>query len=385
MKRCWFGNVSWLLFFGCVVICILAEAIVADPPPSAIERRARAGLLSQEKLIPEPHFKVSPLDFLILSMPRSLSNYFVASLGALGFRTGSEYLASQLDFSYNAAVYYFRYLRQNRWPKSYPLSFSEAAKGLNAILSNGFPNKRDPSREFSGFKIFPYHFDLHSFTSFLKESAIIGNYPLKVIHLVRHDFILRALSSLESRANRALIISTSENIPQGSVLSFNSETIHRLNEEVMRGCVWNSFYRSDLIFGQRSGLVQVLEVDSEDIQASSPNFERTFTAIRQFLLTDVDITKLKAVDYFRLTKPILDILQPGQISHVRGRSRLSLQERVPDLRQVIVELMQDLPAQTGSKLLDPILYDPDLVSSCKLEIIAEYKLLLDPFPVDARD
>ena len=248
-------------------------------------------------------------------------------------------------------------------PKPRRLSSSEQANGLNAIFSNGFPKQRTSRTKFLGFKIFYEHFGYHQLTSFLKESGIIGDYPLKVIHLVRHDFVLRSFSLFEAIESKTWVARSSVHIPRGALLNFNdSSTIYKINEQALVGCLFSSFYRSNLLSGEQVDLIQVLEVDSDDIVSTSPNFNNTYNKIRSFLSRDVDSTSLNSLSNFHPDK-----------GHVIGRSSLPLLERIPNLNQVIGNLREEVLTHV---VANSSLFTSSLVSACRKEIFSEYKHLL---------
>ena len=143
----------------------------------AIHKYVQEGRLDQSQLIPDPQYRSSPLDYLILSCARSRSTHMISVLQALGFGSQGELLCPWQPV-YSAAVYYFRN-GTNMSATYYPIPTEEQQAALSALFSHGFPDKRDPRKEFFGSRcllhIFPRRHSVHS----LPTLASLGRIPSK--------------------------------------------------------------------------------------------------------------------------------------------------------------------------------------------------------------
>ena len=336
---------------------------------SAIDKFVKAGTLHQSQLIPDPQYRVTPLDYLVLSFPRSRSNHLITSLRAMGFMSRHELLDSDQS-GYPAAVYYFRN-GTDMSMKQFPLTPEEKQAALSAMFSHGFPDKRNPQLEFFGFKIFPYHFFGRSFGNFIAHSNIVGSYPLKVIHLIRRESFMRALSHLEASTTSVWHLVDSEAARKGALLNFTSENIKTLVFYAMRGCLSNDFYLNDLDQAAQAGIIQVLTVDSKDIDSTSPNIDSTLETVRRFLLRDVDDPRNLAIH--NKDTPVNKLLESHSIHHVRDRSSLPLQDRIPEPQRVHRMLTTHLAGLIEKDRR--YRYLPSAFHACKMRILQEINTL----------
>ena len=332
-----------------------------------IAKYVNEGRLDASQVIPDPEYRASPLDFLIMTCPRSRSTHLISVLRTLGFGAEGELLAPE-QAHYPAAVYYFR----NETAKKgyFELSMEDTQAALSAMFSHGFLGRRDPRSEFFGFKVFPGHISEGSFHSFIAGSSIVGTYPLKVIHLIRRESFMLALSFLEAHKTKVFAAFSPEESQRGALLTFKDEEIASLATRSLRFCLFNLFYESDLALAEEEGLIQLLTIDSSDIDTSSPNFDSTLETIRQFLLKDVHVPQNKA--FQNRNTPIQELVGINSEKHIRARSSLPLQERIPEPLKIY---------QRVSKLIKRIeptekRYPEHAYQECKGLILSEINMLV---------
>ena len=312
-----------------------------------------------QQLRPDPQFRVSAVNYLVLSEPRSVSSYFISMLQNLGFNCKFELLNPYIDNTYPAALYYFRHLQHPPWPRPYLLTPEESARGLNAIFAHRLFSPTQSG--FFGFKLFPLHFGDGSFLHLLNASGVVGDAPLKVIYLHRPRHFMRALSSYEAEASKTWMY-TSSKIPHGALLDFSDQLIADIGRDALQGCLRTAYYQHELQEGARTGLVKYLYVSSEDIEESSPNFAPTLRAVQDFLLEGAPAAALRRLN-------LNSFKQRDTLRHVKARSSLSLSERIPDLDTVVTKLKLSLFRHSAEWPYLPFL------SPCRKALLTEYSEL----------
>ena len=233
---------------------------------------------------------------------------------------------------------------------------AELAKALKLIYKYGYWSssgdflERDPSTLF-GFKVMATHIGDQSLAELLTHFQLAtGINKLKLIHLVRGNNILGALSNMEARKQLKWTYSKTDALSNTSVLNWSDEsTLRKLVEGAMSRCLRHQFYEQDLKVAQQRGLIELLSIRSED------------------LIEEQDCT-LDRISHFLTGHP----LPPDQLeqSHIiRGRSSVDLHVRIPRLSEIAREMERLLPLVRPS--LPRQLVNPGSLRICQVKVHIE--------------
>ena len=176
-----------------------------------------------------------------------------------------------------------------------------------------------------------------------------------------------ALSKLEAENTNVWFTFSPGETQRGAVLNFTDQLLGALTFNSMKTCLSAYFYRSDLAKAEQAGLIQVLTVDSNDIDSSSPLIDSTFETVRQFLLRDVQVSENKG--FQNRNTPIQQLLDSEFVHHFRGRSTLPLAERIPEPNRIYDKLRKQLMHMTQRR-------EPEIeFQTCKKQILSEINTL----------
>ena len=322
-----------LVLFLLVALMIVKNQAVDPTSPSFKTMAMFRVLLSY---LPEAKdYVIGPRDFVVLTQPRSRSEYLAYLMNT---RISADVMQELLS---PITPYSQRLLHTNfhsepdseptAEPKSPPFTQNDVVDLMRLSYYKGCINLKG-DRFFRrstvpfGFKLFLSHLEGMSLTRMLREHSMVEEDKLKVIFLRRLQHVESTLSFLESEMMGRFYFLTSSDIST-ELIPHNNGNVERLTALSFLNCVEQEFNRRDLELGVKEGLLTFLEVDSSDLIDKE---YQTLQSIEEFLEAK-PLTPDKLLDP-RIRKSMF-VKVPYKPKEGRGKWRLS--DRVENYEQFI--------------------------------------------------
>ncbi|MDP2435922.1 MAG: hypothetical protein Q8P67_09285 [archaeon] len=264
-------------------------------------------------------------DFIVLTQPRSRSELLSAEINQrLRVDCLGELFNPDLPNSF-ASWYSQTHNGTMRVPPEEALVAAKLFYAKGWVGVTGRRVARTPGVPF-GFKMFHGFFGGLNLTGFLRQDLSWTHaHPLKVIHLVRHEFFAGSLSLFEASSLNHYFYSSSKSVDR-FVFPVDKRLVDFVSTSSLLRCLEQQHYVRDLRAATAAKLATTLSIDADDLLESQ--LLETIESVRQFLGASP------------LPRKVASSMPSAKVafkSH-QGRSALPLNQRVESPSKLLREL-----------------------------------------------